>query len=565
MQDPGAPNIIGAGPGIERDRGEEKDPAQRAQEAICAEAEEEDHGSGPGRCGRTGRRGAGPSEQQVLPKPLVEEQLLELLPQQLVFVVEQPLVELQLVLLVEIVLLQLVVQQQVLFVLQLLLELVVLEQQFVVELLVEFQLVVQQQLLLLEFLLEQQLLVRELGVLDLVGPVLEQQFLLVELLRKLRLLGFVGVFGFVVEQQLFLFQLQQFALVGLLVPVERFVVVVGMRKLILRNFQSPGDLVMLTAALRDLHACYPRQFRTDVRTSCPQLWENNPHLTALDEKDPEVKVLNCDYPLVHQSNEAPYHFIHGFIDFLNRKLDLAIRPTRFKGDLHISALEKSWFSQVREIVGEDLPFWIVVSGGKFDFTAKWWDPRRTQEVVDHFRGKILFVQVGEDGHHHPPLRNVIDLRGKTDLRQLVRLVYHSQGVLTAVNALMHLAAAVEVKGGKPQNRPCVVVAGGREPSQWEAYPHHQYIHMNGALMCCDNGGCWKSRAVPLGDGDKADRPENLCVDVVGTLPRCLDLITAADVIRRIDLYFQGGAVRPLSDRERGLAEAALRPVEAVGT
>ena len=89
--------------------------------------------------------------------------------------------------------------------------------------------------------------------------------------------------------------------------------------------------------------------------------------------------------------------------------------------------------------------------------------------------------------------------------------------------------------------------------------------MNGALMCCDNGGCWKSRAVPLGDGDQADRPENLCVDVVGTLPRCLDLITAADVIRRIDLYFQGGAVRLLNDRERGLAEAALRPVEALET
>src|SRR6185295_727603 len=155
----------------------------------------------------------------------------------------------------------------------------------------------------------------------------------------------------------------------------------------------------------------PRKFQTDVRTSCPPLWENNPHLTPLDEKDPDVTVLRADYPLVHKSNEAPYHFIHGFIDHLNRKLDLQIRPTKFHGDLHVSAREKSWFSQVRELVGEDVPFWLVVSGGKFDFTAKWWDPRRTQEVVDHFRGKILFVQVGEDGHHHPALRNVIDLRG----------------------------------------------------------------------------------------------------------------------------------------------------------
>ena len=37
-------------------------------------------------------------------------------------------------------------------------------------------------------------------------------------------------------------------------------------KLILRNSQSPGDIVMLTAAVRDLHACRPGQFLTDVRT-----------------------------------------------------------------------------------------------------------------------------------------------------------------------------------------------------------------------------------------------------------------------------------------------------------
>ena len=107
---------------------------------------------------------------------------------------------------------------------------------------------------------------------------------------------------------------------------------------------------------------------------------------------------------------------------------------------------------------------------------------------------------------------------------------------------MHLAAAVEVKPGMPLNRPCVVVAGGREPPHFTAYPHHQFIHTVGALLCCDNGGCWKSRAVPLGDGDVNDRPDALCVDPVGTLPRCMDMITADDVIRRIELYFQGGAL-----------------------
>jgi hypothetical protein len=63
---------------------------------------------------------------------------------------------------------------------------------------------------------------------------------------------------------------------------------------------------------------------------------------------------------------------------------------------------------------------------------------------------------------------------------------------------MHLAAAVEVPPGMPKNRPCVVVAGGREPPHWEAYPHHQFLHRAGSLLCCDDGGCWKSRVRPLG-------------------------------------------------------------------
>ena len=44
------------------------------------------------------------------------------------------------------------------------------------------------------------------------------------------------------------------------------------RRLILSNRQSPGDVLMLPAAVRDLHRSYPGQFETDVRTSCPALW-----------------------------------------------------------------------------------------------------------------------------------------------------------------------------------------------------------------------------------------------------------------------------------------------------
>ncbi len=62
-----------------------------------------------------------------------------------------------------------------------------------------------------------------------------------------------------------------------------------MRKLILSNRQSPGDIVMLTAAVRDLHRSHPGKFATDVRTSGGALWENNPHLTPLRDDDAEAE------------------------------------------------------------------------------------------------------------------------------------------------------------------------------------------------------------------------------------------------------------------------------------
>ena len=364
-----------------------------------------------------------------------------------------------------------------------------------------------------------------------------------------------------------------------------------MRRLLLTNKQSPGDIVMLTAAVRDLHRAHPGAFETSVQTSAMPLWENNPHVRLGEPsgmQEGELKTIECAYPLVHQSNSGPWHFIHGFHQHLESTLGVNIPPTDFRGDIHLTQQEKGWMSQVQEITQVPVPFWIVVAGGKMDYTAKWWSQERFQEVVNHFAGRILFVQVGSKEHRHDDLKGVLDLRSKTNLRQLIRLVYHSQGVLCPVTFLMHLAAAVPVKQGQSGSRPCVVIAGGREPPHWEAYPTHQFIHTAGALPCCRQGGCWKSRVVPVGDGDSKDQPVRMCVDVVHTrrrelsfqrkadadlpahampgavgrqltdyLPRCLDMIPAAEVIRRIQLYFDGGAARFLNDKERAIVQSTV--------
>lgn len=307
------------------------------------------------------------------------------------------------------------------------------------------------------------------------------------------------------------------------------------RKLILRNTQSPGDLVMLTAAVRDLHSAHPGQFYTNVITSCPDLWEHNPHIVPVQENEGEP--IQCDYPLVHDCNKVGMHFIHGFRLDLEKKLGVSIPPGECKGDIHLSHEELSWMSQVEQIRGIGARFWIVNAGIKSDFTCKLWD--KYQGVIDHFRGKIEFVQVGSNEHIHPALDGVLDLRGKTTMRELIRLVHHADGVLCGVTALMHLAAAVPVRNGRPASRPCVVVAGGREPQSWEAYNTHRFIQNVGTLDCCRTGGCWKSRVVALNDG--AEQDKSLCAQPVevrtGTfVPRCMDRISAAQVCEAIESY-----------------------------
>lgn len=353
------------------------------------------------------------------------------------------------------------------------------------------------------------------------------------------------------------------------------------RKLVLINLLSPGDIMMMTAAVRDLHRAHPNEFITDVYTSVGEIWENNPYVTKLPYKvdrlgdqtepandrerlvptrnlkftieDPDIEIFDCGYDgefpaSINRSNQNAYHFIHGYAQDLEKKLGVRVPVTEFKGDIHISDQEKLWMSQVREL-GITENFWLVFSGGKYDYTAKWWNPASYQAVVDHFKGRILFVQCGDPSHFHPPLDGVVNLIGKTSARQLIRLMYHSSGVICPVTFAMHLAAAVPMRpfdqSGKklPAQRPCIVLAGGREAMHWEAYPHHQFMHTVGALPCCTRGGCWKSRCQPVGDSDPKD--ENLClypVKVSDTLQigKCQTMITPQMVCDSISMFYEGG-------------------------
>ncbi len=329
-----------------------------------------------------------------------------------------------------------------------------------------------------------------------------------------------------------------------------------LQKFILRSRYALGDAVLLTAAVRELHRFCPGVYQTDVATAFPDIWRHNPYLTPLHPYEPGVAIVDCEMPAVRESDTSGQHALHGFLRFFNDYFGLDLKLTELRGDIHLSRSERATPSLVSRLAGNGIPFWLISAGGRFDISIKWWDPRRYQEVVDFFQGRILFVQVGNLKDHHPRLEGVVDLRGQTTVRDVVRLMYHAQGVLCGVTGLMHLAAAVPVRRGSFPNRPCVVVAGGREPPSWEAYPGHQFLHTVGTLGCCASSGCWRKLVRRL--EDRSESRDGVCVDARGDLPHCMDLISSRHVIDRIETYVGSGAARFLTRAE---ARAARRAVE----
>src|SRR4051794_11350256 len=131
-------------------------------------------------------------------------------------------------------------------------------------------------------------------------------------------------------------------------------------KLLLRNRLPPGDVLMLTAAVRDLHRARPDTYHTTVDTACPALWENNPLVVTPGQDWAPDRVIDCEYPLIHDANHRPYHFIHGFLQDLERKLGLPIPAGPFRGEVYLSSDEMRRPSPVAD-AGRSGPYWVIAA------------------------------------------------------------------------------------------------------------------------------------------------------------------------------------------------------------
>ena len=301
-----------------------------------------------------------------------------------------------------------------------------------------------------------------------------------------------------------------------------------MRRITLATGLPPGDICTLTAAVYSLHRQFPGQFETAIATSHRELWQHNPDVAP----DGPGERIEVHYPAIGRSNQEPVCFLDGYRGFLAERLDLPeFRLLTNRPQLYLSDDERGWISQVHELTGLPTRFWLVSAGVKSDFPLKQWPIEHYQTVIDVLRGRVQFAQIGAAGDDHVRLCGVIDLVGRTDLRQLVRLVWHAAGGLGPVTLLQHLCAA--------WSKPYVCLLGGRESLPWAAsYPMQTTLHTLGTLPCCREGACWRSIAV---EAQRQNASQTACerplLGMVRPVAECMAAIGPAEVagvIERLD-------------------------------
>jgi len=142
-------------------------------------------------------------------------------------------------------------------------------------------------------------------------------------------------------------------------------------------------------------------------------------------------------------------------------------------------------------------------GGQMLMKNKQWFPERFQEVVNQLKGRFKFVQLG--AANDPALADVMDMRGKTRIRESAAILANSRLFLGNVGFLMHLARAVEC--------PSVILFGGREAPWQSGYSCN--LNLYSAVPCAP---CWL--------WNKCDYNR-----------MCMDKISATDVVQAVEQMF----------------------------
>lgn len=272
-------------------------------------------------------------------------------------------------------------------------------------------------------------------------------------------------------------------------------------KLALECSLGLGDIVVLTAAIRELKQQYGFDLLPIVAPGYNPLLRGSPHFRSDIHYHTRAEYpnrLDCA-PMAagfYTFYQHRKHFVQYALDWIGQQLGLSLATDKLRGEIWLTEAEKKQRPVAK-------PYWVLMAGGKRDATVKFYP--HWQAVAD---GLGDVVQTGHRADWHPKLNGVpfIDCHSSRDF---ARLIYHSAGIVAPVTAAVHIAGAF--------GKPAVVLAGGYEPAGWIQYPGHIVLNR----FTCGAQACFKKWAEPTGHG----QPHQECTDRVPgpvLFPRCMN-------------------------------------------
>lgn len=297
-------------------------------------------------------------------------------------------------------------------------------------------------------------------------------------------------------------------------------------KVVFKNRQAIGDILTMTAGIRDFKKAFPNT-KVGVSTTAMHIWDHNPHIDH-QFRDPKSIVEIGPGTLTNKSNFWNLHMCNAFRWSIQEKLGLEFPQGAITPDIWMTQDE---YKRDPIIKG---PYWVFIYGGEPGWPSKQY--HRWQEVIDILvKDGIKVVQLGVSKHPFPKLKNTIDYVGKTEdknngIRDLFNIFLHAQGSLGLVSMHMHLSAAF--------GNPCVVVAGAREPAWFTNYFGHQYVETNGTMFCGLHTACW---ACKLEGCKNLTTPNNITEGHhVQKVPKCIEIIEPEEIADAVRKYYKGG-------------------------
>ncbi len=242
--------------------------------------------------------------------------------------------------------------------------------------------------------------------------------------------------------------------------------------------ESLGDNMLLTVLTAEL---YERGFKNIwVKSDKALLFEHNPHiklvlpfntlLSGLVLKLFGTKTVYPKYTVYNKETDSDQipekHIILKMADDLQLQGNIKTRPV-----LNLTPAERH--------SGEWAKNTIIITtsamAALFPMRNKEWIIGRYKQVVDRFKADYQFIQLGSPTD--APLTDVIDMRGKTDVRQTAAILSNAALLLSHVGFMMHLARAVDCRA--------VIIYGGRERPDQSGYACFENIYS--AVQCSP---CW---------------------------------------------------------------------------